>query len=136
MRLWATRRIGDLLNTIRLNGESEELVDSVVNLSIRYGIITPYTSFLIEEDDILSQRGRDQAMESFGEEAEEMARNFTGSSAVDAADAAMDMQSANVVPPAPSMSPYTSDTWGARFPVYPHLVAVETHIKPPPPFLT
>lgn len=103
-RLWATRRIGDLLNTIRLNGESDELVDSVVNLSIRYGIITPYTSFLIEEDDILSEQGRTQAMETFGEEAEEMARNFTGASAVDAADAAMDMQSANVVPAAPTMS--------------------------------
>lgn len=85
-RLWATRRIGELLNTIRLNGESEELIDSVVNLSVRYGIITPYTSFLIEEDDILSQQGRDRAMESFSEEAAGLSSNFTGSSAVTAAD--------------------------------------------------
>ncbi len=33
-------------------------MQSVVNLSIRYGIITPYTSYLIEEDDIFSQTGR------------------------------------------------------------------------------
>jgi Ca-activated chloride channel family protein len=58
-RLWATRKIGALLNQIRLNGESKELVDSVVQLSVRYGIITPYTSFLIQENDL--QRPRDNA---------------------------------------------------------------------------
>lgn len=57
-RLWATRAIGHLLTQIRLQGENPELVQSVVNLSIRYGIITPYTSYLIEEDDIFSQTGR------------------------------------------------------------------------------
>lgn len=50
-RLWATRKIGALLNTIRLRGEDKELVESVRLLSVRYGIITPYTSFLIQEDD-------------------------------------------------------------------------------------
>jgi Ca-activated chloride channel family protein len=53
-RLWATRAIGHLLTEIRLHGENPELVQSVVNLSIRYGIITPYTSYLIEEDDIFT----------------------------------------------------------------------------------
>ncbi len=54
-RLWATRKIGVLLNTIRLNGQTPELVDSVVRLSVRYGIITPYTSYLIQESDITAQ---------------------------------------------------------------------------------
>jgi Ca-activated chloride channel homolog len=54
-RLWATRAIGHLMQQIRLGGEDAELVQSVVNLSTRYGIITPYTSFLIEEDDIFTQ---------------------------------------------------------------------------------
>jgi len=48
-RLWATRRIGALLNTIRLKGETTELVDSVKKLSIRFGILTPYTAFLAQE---------------------------------------------------------------------------------------
>jgi Ca-activated chloride channel family protein len=61
--LWATRAIGSLLTQIRLHGEDPELVQSVVNLSIRYGIITPYTSYLIEEDDIFSQTGRDDILE-------------------------------------------------------------------------
>ncbi|CUS03506.2 conserved exported protein of unknown function [Candidatus Promineifilum breve] len=54
-RLWATRAIGHLMQQIRLNGENAELVQSIVNLSTRYGVITPYTSFLIEEDDIDAQ---------------------------------------------------------------------------------
>ncbi len=62
-RLWATRKIGYLLTQIRLYGEREEWVDAVVDLSIRYGIITPYTSFLIDEDDILTEEGRDEAGE-------------------------------------------------------------------------
>lgn len=100
-RLWATRRIGDLLNTIRLNGETPELVDAVVSLSIRYGIITAYTSFLIEEEDILTQSGRDRANEGFAEEAEELADVSTGGAAVDAADTAAELQAAEA-PAAPS----------------------------------
>lgn len=57
--LWATRKIGYLLNQIRLHGENRELIDQVVKLSIRYGIITPYTSFLVEEPErALSEEGR------------------------------------------------------------------------------
>ncbi|MGB9881002.1 MAG: VIT domain-containing protein, partial [Anaerolineae bacterium] len=48
-RLWATRKIGYLLKEIRLHGENKELVDSIIALSVRYGIMTPYTSFLVDE---------------------------------------------------------------------------------------
>jgi Ca-activated chloride channel homolog len=48
--LWARRRIGALLDQIRLHGESKELVDDVIRLSKEYGIQTPYTSYLILED--------------------------------------------------------------------------------------
>ena len=50
-RLWATRKVGFLLEQIRLNGEDEELVEEIVDLSRRHGIITPYTSYLIVEDE-------------------------------------------------------------------------------------
>lgn len=63
-RLWATRKVGYLLNQIRLHGENRESIDEIVNLSIRYGIITPYTSFLVEEPDLaLRQEGRDIIVE-------------------------------------------------------------------------
>jgi Ca-activated chloride channel family protein len=64
-RLWATRKIGHLLTQIRLHGEKREWVDAIVSLSVRYGIITPYTSFLIEEDDILTAEGQEDAIEKF-----------------------------------------------------------------------
>jgi Ca-activated chloride channel homolog len=62
-RLWATRAIGHYLTQIRLQGENPEWVQTVVELSIRYGIITPYTSFLIDEGDIFTQTGRQGLIE-------------------------------------------------------------------------
>ena len=49
-RLWATRKIGNLLNQIRLNSPDRETIDQIVQISIRYGIVTPYTSYLVTED--------------------------------------------------------------------------------------
>ena len=48
-RLWATRKIGALMEEIRRNGPNPEIVDAIVDLSMRYGIVTPYTSYLVEE---------------------------------------------------------------------------------------
>ena len=50
-RLWAARRIGFLLDEIRLRGESRELRDEVTDLARQYGIVTPYTAWLIVEDE-------------------------------------------------------------------------------------
>jgi Ca-activated chloride channel family protein len=102
-RLWATRRIGDLLNTIRLKGENQELVDSVVRLSVRYGIITPYTSFLIEEDDILTAQGQDRAREELAQQAQVLSTESSGAGAVSAADTAAGFANANA--PMPAASP-------------------------------
>jgi Ca-activated chloride channel family protein len=49
-RLWATRKVGHLLREVRLEGPNDELIDQIVRLSIRYGIVTPYTSYLVTED--------------------------------------------------------------------------------------
>jgi len=45
-RLWATRRVGWLVEQIRSNGENRELRDEIIDLGTRYGIVTPYTSYL------------------------------------------------------------------------------------------
>lgn len=50
-RLWATRKVGYLLDQVRLNGESKELKDEIIQLATKYGIATPYTSFLVTEQD-------------------------------------------------------------------------------------
>ncbi len=53
--IWATRKVGYLLDQIRLNGESQELREEVIAIARRYGIVTPYTSYLVVEDDALPQ---------------------------------------------------------------------------------
>jgi Ca-activated chloride channel family protein len=50
-RLWATRRVGWLMEQVRTNGEQKELRDEIVDLGTRYGIVTPYTSYLALEND-------------------------------------------------------------------------------------
>ncbi len=48
--LWARRKVGFLLDEIRARGEKKELIDEVVTLAKKYGITTPYTSWLIVPD--------------------------------------------------------------------------------------
>lgn len=49
-RLWAVRKVGFLMDQIRLNGAAKELTDEIVRLGVKYGIVTPYTSYLVVED--------------------------------------------------------------------------------------
>ncbi len=96
-RLWAARKIGYLLTQIRLHGENQEWIDGVVTLSLRYGIITPYTSFLVEDEDVLHSEQREKASETFralptpaayGEEAVEDAAQRLGLGRAEAPPAA------------------------------------------------
>ena len=50
-RLWAMRRVGFLLDEIRLRGENAELREETTELARKYGIVTPYTAYLIVEDE-------------------------------------------------------------------------------------
>ena len=50
-RLWATRRIAFLLDEIRLHGENAEVRDEVTRVAKKFGIVTPYTAYLILEDE-------------------------------------------------------------------------------------
>ena len=48
-KLWAIRRVGEILDQIDLNGKNSELVKELVELATRHGILTPYTSFMADE---------------------------------------------------------------------------------------
>lgn len=61
-KLWAMRRVGYLLDQIRLHGETAESRDEVTELARKYGIVTPYTAYLIVEDE--SARNVPLAMQS------------------------------------------------------------------------
>jgi len=47
-RLWAMRRVGAIIDELDLHGRNKELVDELVRLATRHGILTPYTSFLAD----------------------------------------------------------------------------------------
>lgn len=103
-RLWATTKIGYLLDQLRLKGinvaagqkptgPDKEVVDEIVALATEFGIVTPYTALLVMEDETLarapmrrwSDRGRDlpEAEEALAEAPMGFGR-ATGKGAVDA----------------------------------------------------
>ncbi|HEV7224419.1 MAG TPA: VIT and VWA domain-containing protein [Pirellulales bacterium] len=49
-KLWALRRVGEIIDELDLKGQNQELVKELVELSTRHGIMTPYTSFLADEN--------------------------------------------------------------------------------------
>ena len=49
-KLWAVRRVGEILDEIDLKGKNEELVKELIDLATRHAILTPYTSFLTDEN--------------------------------------------------------------------------------------
>jgi len=98
-RLWATKKIGYLLNEIRLHGEDKELVDEIINLSLEYGVMTHYTSFLVDLDTDLERPGvitqlRRRARESLKTEG---FYDTTGVKAVGGAQATQNLQQAETI---------------------------------------
>ena len=63
-RLWAGQKIGHELDALRLSGRpaDSEAVASIVKLAKKYGIVTPYTSFLVTEEGadrrVMEEQGR------------------------------------------------------------------------------
>jgi Ca-activated chloride channel family protein len=49
-KLWAVRRVGEILDELDLKGKNDELVRELVELATRHGILTPYTSFMADEN--------------------------------------------------------------------------------------
>jgi len=49
-KLWAIRRVGDILDEIDLRGKNPELIDELTRLAMKHGIVTPYTSFIANEN--------------------------------------------------------------------------------------
>ena len=55
-KLWAMRRVGEILDEMDLKGKNNELVKELVDLATRHGILTPYTSFLADDRTDLHDR--------------------------------------------------------------------------------
>ena len=89
-RVWATQKIGYLVDEIRLNGTNKELVNAVVDLGTKFGILTEYTSFLAAPDVDLSSAMANRRRG--GEEFERKAQVESGSQGVSQAANSKGMQ--------------------------------------------
>src|SRR5438128_4558474 len=54
-QLWAARKAGALSSEIRLHGPNPEIVSELKRLALRYGILTEYTSYLVQEPNVLAR---------------------------------------------------------------------------------
>jgi Ca-activated chloride channel family protein len=114
-RLWATRKIGYLLNQIRLQGASQEIIDQIVRLSIRYGIVTPYTSFLVTEEAPLGEAEQQRlANETYSQMLAMPTAAPSGQAAVQSAADAGAMQGAASAPEIKGEASTTVRVLGAR----------------------
>ncbi len=81
-RLWATRRVGWILEQIRAGGETKELRDEVAELGTRYGIVTPYTSYLATDGSFESVRRDASGSFVMNDQAARSVREKSGKDAV------------------------------------------------------
>jgi Ca-activated chloride channel family protein len=54
-QLWAARKAGALASDIRLHGANPEIVSELKRLALRYGILTEYTSYLVQEPNVVAR---------------------------------------------------------------------------------
>lgn len=64
--LWAARHAGSLSREIRLRGPSQEVLDELRQLALRHGILTEYTSYLVQEPDAVARTDAETRMLSLG----------------------------------------------------------------------
>jgi Ca-activated chloride channel family protein len=79
-QLWAARKAGALSREIRLRGQTRETMDALKQLALRYGILTEYTSYLVQEPNVaFRQRVADSLMRApAAAPAEQAGANFVG----------------------------------------------------------
>jgi Ca-activated chloride channel family protein len=130
-RLWATRKIGYLLGQIRLHGPDQETIDQIVRLSIRYGIVTPYTSYLVTEEMPLGAAEQERiARQQYDQLSAEPAVPATGQGAVEKAAGEGALADAQSAAPSDSEAAASVRTLGARAFVSSNGVWMDTSFDP------
>ena len=51
-QMWAQRFVADLLTDLRVAGPTPELIEEIVEVATRFGIVTPYTAYLAREPEL------------------------------------------------------------------------------------
>ena len=60
--LWAARKAGALGREIRLHGQTPEVMKELKDLALRYGILTEYTAYLVQEPGVVANRRLEDQM--------------------------------------------------------------------------
>jgi Ca-activated chloride channel homolog len=55
-RLWAARKLGVLQQEVRLHGPNPELIAEIRETALRYGLLSEYTSYLVQEPVVVAGR--------------------------------------------------------------------------------
>ncbi len=113
-RLWATRKVGYLLNLIRLKGPNQEIIDQIVRLSIRYGIVTPYTSYLVTEPMPLGSANQERLSAQAYQQYAAAPNEVSGAEAVEKALEQGQLSRADVAPVVPAAPGQTVRVVAAR----------------------
>jgi Ca-activated chloride channel family protein len=95
-QLWAARKAGALSREIRLRGQTPEMMNALKQLALRYGILTEYTAYLVQEPNVVvRQRVEDRLMRA--PEAAPAPREQAGAGAISRSDKEKGMAAATTL---------------------------------------
>ena len=86
-RLWASRKLVSLERNARLSGAHPELVEEIRRLALRYGLLSEYTAYLVQEPGMVAQDAAGTLRRQAGRPAAPPPAAATGASAVMASEA-------------------------------------------------
>lgn len=130
-RLWATRKIGYLLQQVRLQGPEREIIDEIVRLSVRFGIVTPYTSYLVTEPlPMVADEQERIAAEEFEKFSDQATLPAFGREAVENAEGQSSLANADAVTSSPVEAIGKVRTIGSRTYILSDDVWVDTMYDP------
>jgi Ca-activated chloride channel homolog len=129
-RLWATRKVGYLLNQVRLHGPNQELIDQIVRLSIRFGIVTPYTSYLVTEPMPLGGTNQERLSLDAYQQSLAAPTLVYGAEAVEKAAGQGQLERAEIAAPVPFSSGQLIRVVGARTFVFQDGIWLDTTFDP------
>ena len=97
-----------------MNGADQETIDQIVKLSIRYGIVTPYTSYLVTEPQPLGAENQERVAQDAFSEALAAPQVASGAGAVQKAADQGALSQAQQAPSLPEGAEQTLATVGSR----------------------
>ncbi len=112
-KLWAVRRIGEILDEIDLKGKNDELVKELVTLSLKHGVMTPYTSFMADEN--APRRDMAQNAGEAGKRLENLSRAADGQAGFDQRYVKGAFQRADKAASSPAPGAMAADAAEGRF---------------------